>query len=165
MATASLITRTGPDEYAPNAMTAVLTSPQASGMIINCHDGLTLMNSKLNEFFKKTAYANPTNKDASAFQHAAGTKLHYFKWIFQPGNEEQADAFHKHMQFKTLTAKWYERVDVKQLLGGDVGKEDVLLVDVGGDTGQDILGFHKHFPNLPGRLVLEDLPPTIKALD
>lgn len=36
---------------------------------------------------------------------------------------------------------------------------------MGGNTGQDILGFHKAHPNLPGRLIIQDLPATIQSLD
>ena len=34
---------------------------------------------------------------------------------------------------------------------------DVLLVDVGGGRGKDLQAFRGKFPNLPGRLVLQDL--------
>ncbi len=46
-----------------------------------------------------------------------------------------------------------------------VGKEDVLLIDVGGSGGHDLIGFHKAHPSMPGRLILQDLPTTIQSLD
>jgi hypothetical protein len=123
------------------------------------------MNTKLREFFKETGYKNPTDKDKSLFKKAANTDLHYFEWLFAPGNEEQANAFLNHMKFKTMAQKWYETVPVDQLIGTDCKPSDVLLIDVGGSSGQDILGYHKAHPKIPGRLILQDLPSTIQTLN
>jgi hypothetical protein len=35
MATADVVKETGPDEYAPTAITKVLSTPEAAGMVIN----------------------------------------------------------------------------------------------------------------------------------
>jgi hypothetical protein len=46
--------------------------------------------------------------------------------------------------------------------------EAVLLLDIGGGEGHDVDAFGKAFPNAPGKLVLQDLPPVIdniKQLD
>lgn len=69
------------------------------------------------------------------------------------------------MKFKTMARKWYETVPVDEIFGTPSDASAVLLVDVGGNTGHDILGFHKAHPNLPGRLILQDLPTTIQSLD
>ncbi|KAJ5197301.1 hypothetical protein N7449_007780 [Penicillium cf. viridicatum] len=37
-----------------------------------------------------------------------------------------------------------------------------FLVDIGGGLGHDLAGLKRKFPNLPGRLVLEDLPDVIE---
>lgn len=42
---------------------------------------------------------------------------------------------------------------------------EVLLVDIGGNRGADILDFHQTHPDLPGRLILQDLPETIANVD
>ena len=46
----------------------------------------------------------------------------------------------------------------------DSGLNDgmALLVDVGGGLGHDAEAFRKSFPNLPGRLIVQDLPASIK---
>jgi hypothetical protein len=119
----------------------------------------------LAEFFKKTGYKNPTDKDVSAFKYAANTNLHYFEWLFQPSNAFRAEAFHNHMKFKTMAKKWYETVPIDELFGKLSNESAVLLVDIGGDTGHDILGFHRAYPHQPGRLILQDLPTTIQGLD
>lgn len=52
---------------------------------------------------------------------------------------------------------------VRERLG--YAKEDeVLVVDVGGGVGHDLLGFRARHPEIKGRLVLEDLPHIIQAV-
>lgn len=51
--------------------------------------------------------------------------------------------------------------------GGDDGGSDVFLVDVGGGRGHDLdqlLAVHKR-EDLPGRVVLQDLPPVIDSIE
>lgn len=43
--------------------------------------------------------------------------------------------------------------------------DGILLVDVGGNRGADILDFHNSHGDLSGRLVLQDLPETIAQVD
>jgi hypothetical protein len=50
------------------------------------------------------------------------------------------------------------------VLGTDCHPEDVLLEDVGGRNGHDIAEFHQKHPNLPGRLILQDLPDAIASV-
>ena len=120
---------------------------------------------KMVEYLEKNGWKNPTNKDATAFKFATNTDKHYFDWVHQPENAYQAEQFQQHMAFKTLGEKWYDVLPVDEILGKNLDPSDVLLVDVGGASGHDIIGFHKKHPNIPGRLILQDLPGTIQALD
>jgi hypothetical protein len=53
---------------------------------------------------------------------------------------------------------------VKERLGNS--KEDeVLVVDIGGGAGHDLLGFKKRHPEVKGRLVLEELPYVIGQVE
>ena len=46
----------------------------------------------------------------------------------------------------------------------DVHTDDVLLVDVGGGLGQDLKELKTKHPQLPGRLILQDLPKVIAQI-
>jgi hypothetical protein len=48
--------------------------------------------------------------------------------------------------------------------GGD-GKGAALLVDIGGSVGHDLEEFYKKFPEVEGRLVLQDLEPVINQIE
>lgn len=116
------------------------------------------------QYCKDRKYPNNIDKDDSPWTSVTGQ--HYFKWIQQPGREKDLEAFKGHMQFKTLGPKWFEKVDVKSLFSNlKTDKDAVLLVDVGGDSGIDTTRFHNAHPDIPGRLILQDLPGTIKQLD
>lgn len=131
------------------------------------YDACAVANPKLAEFLRKTKYKNPTDKDNSPWTYAANPPLHYFKWVFLPGNELQAEALHNCMKFKTLAKKWFETVPIAELFA-DFKKDDpnaVLMVDVGGNNGYDLLNFHKAWPNQPGRLIVQDLPGAIERVD
>jgi hypothetical protein len=177
----------GPDTYAPTPTSALLASREGAGAFVNVYviphpapwsktrltyfsehsySGISAANSKLVEYFRSRGYKSPTDKNDSIWQFGMGTRLHYFDWVFQSGNEEEAEAFRAHMHMKTLGQKWYETVPVEKILDtANVSADDVLLVDVGGNTGYDLLGFHKAHPNLPGKLIVQDLPGCLETVD
>lgn len=76
-----------------------------------------------------------------------------------------AQAIRDGMSVKNMAPKWYSGVPVEEVLGHPTDPKAVLLVDVGGNIGNDLIGFHEAFPELPGRLVLEDLPGSVAKLD
>jgi hypothetical protein len=39
----------------------------------------------------------------------------------------------------------------------------ILLVDISGNIGHDLINFQAKFPNLPGKLILEDLPEIVAS--
>ncbi|KAF3901715.1 O-demethylpuromycin-O-methyltransferase [Arthrobotrys entomopaga] len=167
LAAADIIRETDVDEYTLTLISELLATPPGQGVIINVHDCLAVATAKLPEFLQKTNYENPTNKENSAWTFSLGSPVHYFKWVFSPGNERQVEGFQNCMKFKTLGKKWFEMVPVPELFA-DFKKDDpeaVLMVDIGGNAGHDILNFHKAWPDQPGRLVVEDLPDLIQGLD
>jgi hypothetical protein len=46
--------------------------------------------------------------------------------------------------------------------GTGIGDDDVLIVDMGGSMGHDLSEFRRKWPDVPGRLVLQDLPEVIE---
>jgi hypothetical protein len=55
--------------------------------------------------------------------------------------------------------KWLDVFPAGSHLEGIAAKEDsVLLVDVGGNKGHDLMLLKERYPNICGRLILEDLP-------
>jgi hypothetical protein len=110
-------------------------------------------------------YATPIDPLKIAFQTAHTTPLHIFAWL--QAHPEYLERFNNHMVGKHFSrADWWDPgcVNVSSVLDTDsIQGEDVLLVDVGGSIGQDLLKFHAKHPKLRGRLILQDLPEVVTS--
>ena len=59
--------------------------------------------------------------------------------------------------------RWLDIYPAESELQGTLKSvDDVLLVDIGGNQGHDLKDFRERHPNLPGKLVLMDLPEAIE---
>ncbi|KAK3679514.1 hypothetical protein LTR78_001075 [Recurvomyces mirabilis] len=165
LATGAIVKETAVDRYAATPTSNLLATPEGAGPVVNCFSSLGKVESNVVEYFQKRDWKNPTDKDDSPFKYGAKTDLHYFQWVFQPDNQEEAGAFLNHMKLLSSGPRWYDTVPVEEIFGTSCGPSDVLLVDVGGNAGHDITKFHQANPNLQGKLILEDLPQTIESID
>lgn len=121
------------------------------------------------EFLAKTGYKNPEGSDG-IFQQAHDTKAHNFEWTNQ--DPRRLKAFHAfmgvHRQKRTA---WFIAFPVNEILFQNTlfdefkGREgEVFLVDVAGGAGYDLKNFRLRFPDLRGRLILQDVPEVINGL-
>ena len=167
IATEFFVHESGPDTYTANDITRCIASSGAQGAIEDTFQLVRVVDASP-DFLRETNYANPTDKDKSAWKYAYKTDQHFFEYVNSPGRERKLEALRNHMQFKTVGLKWYEVPGIMEAVFGDdakAGKDDVLIIDVGGSSGHDLIGFHKAHPSMPGRLILQDLPTTIQSLD
>ena len=116
--------------------------------------------SDLPTYFAEVGYKNPADAYNGPFQYARNTKLHCFDWLAtQPRLQH---AFNVVMGISRMSneQQWFENFPVEEKLGGGK-KEDVLLVDVGGGFGHELIAFQKQNQDLGGRLVVQDIPVVI----
>jgi hypothetical protein len=121
------------------------------------------ISAKLFEYFENNGYKNPEDAFEAPFQFAYNTKQHYFDWLqTQP---EAQSAFNSVMTFsQQLRGKnWFEIYPVAEKLNSS--SDRVLLVDIGGGVGHDVIAFKKRFPDMVGELVVQDLPQVIESID
>ena len=88
-----------------------------------------------------------------------------FQWMKE--NPQQRKFFDSYMGFRRIQiSPWYEifLIDDQFTTGLRSDPDAVLIVDVGGSHGHDLLKFKKQYPGLPGKLILQDLPETINSL-
>lgn len=88
-----------------------------------------------------------------------------FEWLKE--NPQQRKFFDSFMGFRRIEIlPWYDifPIDDQFSLGLRSDPDAVLIVDVGGSHGHDILKFKERYPDLPGKLILQDLPETIDSL-
>jgi hypothetical protein len=53
---------------------------------------------------------------------------------------------------------------VRERLGPAKDDGEVLIVDIGGGAGHDLLGFRARYPDLKGRLVLQEMPYMVEKV-
>ena len=115
------------------------------------------------DFFSKNQYKYPSNPLDTPFQLGTHTKDSFFEWISK--SSERLNIFQHHLAAKSLAWPKYlddEAFVEKNLVEDSKTDEDaVFLVDVGGGKGHDLQELSKKHPNLPGKLVLQDLKSPI----
>lgn len=101
----------------------------------------------------------------TAFKLGQHTDEDFYTWLeTHPTNQA---AFHRFMeaQFATLPT-WLDVFDFKAELGHNAGPADPVLVDVGGGNGSQCAGLRKAWPDMPGKMILQDKPQVLeKALE
>ena len=91
-------------------------------------------------------------------------KMGLFEYMAK--NEDQRRYFDDYMAVRRKgLSSWFEVFPMaSQLVPGfnNGDPEAVLLVDIGGNWGHELQGFHEAHPDAPGRLILQDLPVMIE---
>ena len=68
------------------------------------------------------------------------------------------------MKFTTQFRKsWIEVFAPDSLLQQARDIDAPALVDIGGGIGTDVLEFRRRYPNVPGRIILQELPAVITS--
>ena len=79
------------------------------------------------------------------------------------------EAFSHHMAgYSQGRASWMDPdfypVHRRLVLGAETGADTAFLVDIGGSIGHDLAEFTEKHPEVPGRLILQDLPDVIRGI-
>ncbi|KAL4978280.1 S-adenosyl-L-methionine-dependent methyltransferase [Aspergillus desertorum] len=101
------------------------------------------------------------------FQNAHRSTLPFFEWLVaNPPNLQHFDSFMS--AYRAGKANWYDEgfypVQERLIDGFDERVSDVLLVDVGGGRGHDVLTFAARHPGHPGKVILQDREPVIAGV-
>ena len=90
-------------------------------------------------------------------------------WEYLRENPQQRLVFDTYMAARRdgLRPNWFEIYPAAEELSPTAKDNDhqaVLLVDVGGNHGYEIVKFRNHYPNIKGRFILQDLPETLAGI-
>ena len=68
---------------------------------------------------------------------------------------------------RSTRSHWIDWFPVESVIlsGASNRANDILLVDVGGGRGYDLVKFLNKYPSAWGRLMLQDLPSVIRSLE
>ena len=116
-------------------------------------------------FFAETGFKSPRGGADGVFQSAYDCKGQDFFTYMGTQKPEMARRFGSMMQVWTKgQPRWADEdyYPVQSLLqGAESGADSVFVVDVGGGRGQDLENLIKSYPELPGKLILQDRPEII----
>lgn len=123
---------------------------------------------KFPEYIAKTGYKNPNDGTNGPYQFAYSTSLNFFAYL--QANNPLGIQFNHHMGgYRLGRPSWMDKdfYPVQDLLakGADTSSDAVLLVDIGGSLGHDLEEFRRKHPDVPGRLVLQDLSVVIGQIE
>jgi hypothetical protein len=112
-------------------------------------------------FFKKTAYKDPVDELHASFQDAFQTELPVFAWFASHPNH--LAPFNEYMKLRRRpTVSWLTVYPVlDQVKTWD--SERAVFVNIGGGVGHQCAEFKQKFPDVPGKVILQDLPHSIAA--
>lgn len=165
LAAMDVITETDVGEFKSTPFSDSLTEDKYRGGIIYTYDVLGPSLRQLPEYMRDHKYRNPLNPADGPFQLAHSTKDHFFAWL--EANPTYMAAFGQYMGgYRAGKPSWLDPglypVKTELKLDDVAEKEDaVLIVDVGGGMGQDLLELKTKHPSVKGRMVLQDLPKVI----
>lgn len=148
----------GIEKYAATPITHALAVPAIGGGFKFMFDQGATACAHLPTYLAKTKFKN---SEGGCFQSAFGTDLELFPWLMQ--NPQQMANFNDLMAGQRQNrTEWWDVCSVDEVLLKDFpGDDSVLLVDVGGNRGYDLEGLKKKQVNLPGKLILQDLPQVL----
>lgn len=119
---------------------------------------------KLLAYYREKGYKTSEDAYDAPFQFAYDTKDHCVEYIAKHPSM-QADfnlAMSISNQFRG--EPWFEYFPAVAKLGGKP-TERPLLVDIGGGTGADACAFRKAHPDLPGRVIVQELPTVVADME
>ncbi|RYP65821.1 hypothetical protein DL771_008122 [Monosporascus sp. 5C6A] len=152
----------GVELYEPNKVTRAFTTVKGVSGLDVFHNINHPGWQSLPECLRATGYRNPTDPAKMWFGRLFDGE-HYFDWLGK--RPELLHSFHQFMSTqRDGHAQWLDFYPIKQELLPGFDAEDpdaVFMVDVGGSVGHEIQAVKRRYPDIPGRMVLQDVPATI----
>ncbi|KAL8893954.1 MAG: hypothetical protein Q9207_008564 [Kuettlingeria erythrocarpa] len=113
-------------------------------------------------FLAQTSYQNPTESTKTVHQLTFNTPLHRFDWMRE--HPEHYAVLNKFMAANRMAKTGIQVFPFEDKVPSlfKTGSPDTpLFVDVGGGRGQMCRAFRAKYPDLPGRVIYQDLPLTV----
>ncbi|PVH95258.1 S-adenosyl-L-methionine-dependent methyltransferase [Periconia macrospinosa] len=157
-----MLDQPGEDAYAANNVTRTLAGPGD----IAVEYFATLMQKPFEaipRYLKKHDYKNPAHPTDSPWQEGYETELHPFVWL-----QNNPGRFGLFMQWVHLSRAglplWFDVFPFDQVVGHGSDKNIILFVDIGSALGHQSIALRQRFPDLPGRVIIQDTPQVISAV-
>ncbi|KAF2963106.1 hypothetical protein GQX73_g10471 [Xylaria multiplex] len=154
-----VVVQSGRCQYAANKTTRNLTEKVVEAGIRHYFGLIAPQYQCLPDLLKKTGYQTPVDGTKTAFHIAFHTTLDPFSWFAQ--NPTYLADFHAyHALRRQPDATWLSVYPVETEAAGWPADQP-LYVNVGGGVGHQCAQFKEKYPNLDGRVILQDLPHSV----
>lgn len=112
------------------------------------------------DYLKENGYQNPTDETNTAIQKGWNTRSQAFEIMLTiPGAMK---SFHTYMALRRQAElSWLTVYPVREETSSLVDPQRPLYVNIGGGIGHQCAQFKDKYPDIPGRVILQDLPDTI----
>ncbi|PVI04220.1 O-methyltransferase [Periconia macrospinosa] len=167
MIAAGVVVESGISTYSPNAQTRSVSERKMGGMVEAIFDGQTKPMAGLPEYLEKTGYKNPLDPQDGPFQYGHNAPGESF-FEFLSKRPKIMNSYSTFFEAsRGSRPDWIDWFPVQEKLLDDaskpVTKDDILLIDVAGNRGHDLMAFKNKFSSkYPGRYVLFDQPHIIE---
>ncbi|KAI1206245.1 O-methyl transferase B [Annulohypoxylon truncatum] len=112
------------------------------------------------EFLKENGYQNTTDPKHTVFQKTWNTPKTPFELM--PTLPEAMDDFHTYMALRRQTElSWLTVYPARSEAAGLTDPQRPLYVNIGGGIGHQCAQFREKYPDMPGRVILQDLPDVV----
>lgn len=151
------------DKYIGTPFSMATNDPTLGAGLVYSFEGMIPTFQGLSEFLAKTNYQEPSDADNGPVQQGLRTGKPFFAILKE--NARLGSAFNNFMAgYSTSRPFWTDFYPIEERLldaGRSSESSGPLLVDVGGGLGHELLRFGSKHPNIPGQLVVQDLPSVI----
>lgn len=159
LAATGAVHETGPGLFATNTVTETLASELGVAGIRHYLYNANPAYRALPAHLKKTGYRNPEDDLHAAFQDAFGIDEHVYAWFAShPDNLKYFNDFMALRRNSDLS--WLSVYPVREATAGwDADK--AVYINIGGSIGHQCAEFKAAYPDVPGRVILQELPHSI----
>lgn len=162
LASIGMLKETGKDEFTANNITKVLADPNYQGGVHHFFDTVGPVFQELPDYLAETKYKNITDNGKTVIQKAFNIDIPGFIWF--PSQPKRFAYFQQVMTVQRAGAlDWLSVFPVQKEVGTwSAEPNKAVFVDVGGGFGHQCLAFKSKYPNLDGRVILQDIPQTLE---
>ncbi|KAK7946091.1 O-methyl transferase B [Apiospora aurea] len=160
LASIGAVYEVGEDHYSGNKVSENLAEPVTEAGVSHCFVTIGPQYQALPSFLQQTGYRNPNDPLHTVFQAAWNTPLHAFAWYKDHADELRF--FNDYMALRRQPElSWLILYPVLQESKGLNDHSRALYVNMGGGIGHQCAQFRRKYPDIPGRVILQDLEHSI----
>ncbi|KAI1778506.1 S-adenosyl-L-methionine-dependent methyltransferase [Hypoxylon cercidicola] len=118
---------------------------------------------QLPDFLQSRGYPDPSGLKPTAWNVGQNTDQHPFAWTGQ--RPWAMELFLPYMNIQREgRPSFFDVLDFEKRLAQGTDGSTPLFVDIGGSMGAQCVTFRQKYPNLPGRVILQDLPAVVEKV-